>query len=316
MTLISRNLQVRIDLYPYNKQFQSARDILLTATPLDPPVCPTHGTLASQHRTDAVPLLPVPWFLLPFPPLHRSFFVLFPLLVKYLYLLGPVFFTVHDEYRRSANVKSWRKFWWKRSATSRFTGVRALCACLCEYVVYDCTLEGGSVLHASCRRTSALPTSRSTISTCTLPHSKLSPGKLNVYAAKLTMCVVPGLFIVHRTLVPAGTATTGKPHVAYFVPMSKIADFLRAGCEVTILFADIHGYLDNMKCVSECTPVHLPTASLEGACCLLFTLTRFCNRHILMTSPGPRSSSSNIAQSTTSRSSAPLLSQSACRLRN
>lgn len=29
-----------------------------------------------------------------------------------------------------------------------------------------------------------------------------------------------------------GTATTGKPHVAYFVPMSKVADFLRAGCEV------------------------------------------------------------------------------------
>jgi len=44
-----------------------------------------------------------------------------------------------------------------------------------------------------------------------------------------------------------GTATTGKPHVGYFVPMLKIADFLRAGCEVTILFADIHGYLDNMK---------------------------------------------------------------------
>ena len=30
-----------------------------------------------------------------------------------------------------------------------------------------------------------------------------------------------------------GTATTGKPHVAYFVPMSKLADFLRAGCEVS-----------------------------------------------------------------------------------
>lgn len=29
-----------------------------------------------------------------------------------------------------------------------------------------------------------------------------------------------------------GTATTGKPHIAYFVPMSKIADFLKAGCEV------------------------------------------------------------------------------------
>lgn len=46
---------------------------------------------------------------------------------------------------------------------------------------------------------------------------------------------------------PQGTATTGAPHIAYFVPMSKIADFLRAGCEVTILFADLHAYLDNQK---------------------------------------------------------------------
>lgn len=44
-----------------------------------------------------------------------------------------------------------------------------------------------------------------------------------------------------------GTATTGRPHVAYFVPMAKIADFLRAGCEVTILLADLHGYLDSQK---------------------------------------------------------------------
>lgn len=44
-----------------------------------------------------------------------------------------------------------------------------------------------------------------------------------------------------------GTATTGKPHIAYFVPMMKLADFLKAGCEVTVLFADLHGYLDNMK---------------------------------------------------------------------
>jgi len=44
-----------------------------------------------------------------------------------------------------------------------------------------------------------------------------------------------------------GTATTGRPHIAYFVAMSKVADFLKAGCEVTILFADLHAYLDNMK---------------------------------------------------------------------
>lgn len=44
-----------------------------------------------------------------------------------------------------------------------------------------------------------------------------------------------------------GTATTGKPHMGYFVPIYKISDFLRAGCEVTILFADLHGFLDSMK---------------------------------------------------------------------
>ncbi|KAI9229074.1 MAG: tyrosyl-tRNA synthetase, partial [Piptocephalis tieghemiana] len=44
-----------------------------------------------------------------------------------------------------------------------------------------------------------------------------------------------------------GTATTGRPHVGYFVPLVKIADFLKAGCEVTILFADIHAFLDNLK---------------------------------------------------------------------
>ena len=30
-----------------------------------------------------------------------------------------------------------------------------------------------------------------------------------------------------------GTATTGKPHIAYFVPLTKIADFLKAGCHVS-----------------------------------------------------------------------------------
>lgn len=44
-----------------------------------------------------------------------------------------------------------------------------------------------------------------------------------------------------------GTAITGKPHLGYFVPMLKIADLLKAGCEVTILLADLHGYLDNLK---------------------------------------------------------------------
>lgn len=44
-----------------------------------------------------------------------------------------------------------------------------------------------------------------------------------------------------------GTAPTGRIHLGYFVPMLKIADFLKAGCNVTILFADLHAFLDNMK---------------------------------------------------------------------
>lgn len=44
-----------------------------------------------------------------------------------------------------------------------------------------------------------------------------------------------------------GTAPTGRPHCGYFVPMVKLADFLRAGCEVTVLLADIHAFLDNLK---------------------------------------------------------------------
>jgi tyrosyl-tRNA synthetase len=48
-----------------------------------------------------------------------------------------------------------------------------------------------------------------------------------------------------------GTATTGKPHCGYLVPMLKIAEFLAAGCAVTVLLADVHGFLDNLKAPIE-----------------------------------------------------------------
>ncbi len=48
-----------------------------------------------------------------------------------------------------------------------------------------------------------------------------------------------------------GTAPTGVPHMGYLVPMMKIADMLQAECDVTILFADIHAMLDNMKSTPE-----------------------------------------------------------------
>jgi tyrosyl-tRNA synthetase len=42
-----------------------------------------------------------------------------------------------------------------------------------------------------------------------------------------------------------GTAPTGMPHAGYFFPALKIADLLRAGCQVKILIADLHAALDN-----------------------------------------------------------------------
>ncbi|GAO49002.1 hypothetical protein G7K_3163-t1 [Saitoella complicata NRRL Y-17804] len=48
-----------------------------------------------------------------------------------------------------------------------------------------------------------------------------------------------------------GTAPTGRPHCGYFVPMVKLAEFLRADVEVTVLLADIHAFLDNLKAPIE-----------------------------------------------------------------
>lgn len=44
-----------------------------------------------------------------------------------------------------------------------------------------------------------------------------------------------------------GTSPTGKPHIGYLIPLIKIAEMIKGGCEFTILFADLHAYLDAMK---------------------------------------------------------------------
>src|SRR3989344_1941053 len=49
----------------------------------------------------------------------------------------------------------------------------------------------------------------------------------------------------NKPVMYIGTATTGKPHIAYFLWCMKCADFLRAGFKVKILLADLHGALDN-----------------------------------------------------------------------
>ncbi|KAK5636019.1 hypothetical protein RRF57_011731 [Xylaria bambusicola] len=47
------------------------------------------------------------------------------------------------------------------------------------------------------------------------------------------------------------TPQTGRPHCGYLVPGVKIAQLLAAGCDMVILLADIHGFLDNLKAPIE-----------------------------------------------------------------
>ncbi|KAF3483849.1 tyrosyl-tRNA synthetase [Arthroderma uncinatum] len=43
------------------------------------------------------------------------------------------------------------------------------------------------------------------------------------------------------------TAPTGKPHIGYFIPLIKFADFIRAGGEVIVEYIDVYAFLVNYK---------------------------------------------------------------------
>ncbi|BCR88622.1 tyrosine--tRNA ligase TYS1 [Aspergillus chevalieri] len=55
-----------------------------------------------------------------------------------------------------------------------------------------------------------------------------------------------------------GTATTGRPHCGYFVSAVKMAQLLAAGCELKVLLADIHAFLDSLK-----APIELVESRVE-----------------------------------------------------
>lgn len=48
-----------------------------------------------------------------------------------------------------------------------------------------------------------------------------------------------------RPSVYLGWSITGRPHIGYYLPVLKLADFLKAGFGVKLLLADLHGALDN-----------------------------------------------------------------------
>jgi len=69
-----------------------------------------------------------------------------------------------------------------------------------------------------------------------------------------------------------GTATTGAPHIAYFIPLTQLGQFLKAGCEVVILLADIHSVLDAGK-----TPWELTNARVAYYKAIITTMLRAVN---------------------------------------
>jgi tyrosyl-tRNA synthetase len=44
-----------------------------------------------------------------------------------------------------------------------------------------------------------------------------------------------------------GTAPSSSPSIGYAIPMLKIRDLVNAGCDMKILIADLHAFLDNLK---------------------------------------------------------------------
>lgn len=44
-----------------------------------------------------------------------------------------------------------------------------------------------------------------------------------------------------------GTAPTSSPHIGYLIPALKLRDLVKAGCNLKILIADLHAFLDNLK---------------------------------------------------------------------
>lgn len=56
-----------------------------------------------------------------------------------------------------------------------------------------------------------------------------------------------GLLDAEDPSVYIGYAPTGEMHIGHFTTIRKLADFLRAGLDVTVLIADLHAHLDDEK---------------------------------------------------------------------
>ena len=76
------------------------------------------------------------------------------------------------------------------------------------------------------------------------PEEKLAVIKRDVQEI-ITEEELVNLLKKKKPSVYLGWSITGRPHIGYYVPVLKLADFLKAGFTVKLLLADVHGALDN-----------------------------------------------------------------------
>jgi tyrosyl-tRNA synthetase len=90
-----------------------------------------------------------------------------------------------------------------------------------------------------------------------MSSSSPTPKALDVICHNLAEIIDPDAIIpkILESSIPLriywGTATTGKPHLGYLVPLIKIVQFMSVGVDLTILLADLHAMLDSLKSSAE-----------------------------------------------------------------
>ncbi len=77
------------------------------------------------------------------------------------------------------------------------------------------------------------------------PKQKLALVKRNTHESVTEEELSKLIKTKKQPVVYLGWSITGRPHIAYYVPVLKLADFLKAGFKVKLLLADLHGALDN-----------------------------------------------------------------------
>ncbi|CAD6451367.1 704e7ef9-8d7b-4daf-a1a4-b2e579fc53c9 [Sclerotinia trifoliorum] len=86
------------------------------------------------------------------------------------------------------------------------------------------------------------------------PSDNNVAARLDLITERIPEQSIQGLDLIEASLKAEGrnprclwaTSPTGKPHIGYFIPVLKFADFIEAGVDVVITLLDVYSFLDNV----------------------------------------------------------------------